>query len=61
MTSWQLKLTYTINTANMETWEMMTHRSRGGLNIRNMFRMAPEKPPAAPSVLMDDIFITWKI
>lgn len=54
-----IKYTYTINTANMEVWEMKTHFSSGGLKRSVKFLMAPAKPPlGAPSVLPEVSFFT---
>lgn len=51
-------ITYTIKTANIEMWEMITHLNKGGLNIKKILRRAPEKPPADTSVLTEDNFVT---
>jgi hypothetical protein len=49
-----------MNTANMDTWEIPTHLSSGGLNSRLKFFNAPANPPdLSASTLADTIFFTY--
>ena len=53
-------MTYTINTANIDTCDMNTHRRSGTLNISPTFLTAPAKPPDLISSLPVISLCTWE-